>query len=185
MGQHGNRDQKSDAPTFVCESSTGKSGVQQYGNTIFGVSPAEATVLNGMGSPGWVKIKQGLGQLANVSITTPGSGYANTDTFKVVAHQGANATGTISTAANGAITGVAITVGGGLFRANPNVSITTSGGTLGVLKGNPTGRAGRLQFETMIATRSIITDSTSFSDANTANVANSSGTTDDFLLPDA
>lgn len=182
---HGNRDQLSDAPTWVVDASSGESGQAKYGNTMFGVSAVEAQVTNGPASPGWVIAQQGQGQLTGMTIFTAGTLYANTDTFNVVATSGANATGTITTNANGSITAVALTATGGLFKAAPTVTITTSAGTTGVLRPVLSGRAGRISFETIVATRHIVTDSTSFANGSSANVANSSGTVDNFIFPNS
>lgn len=182
---HGIRDQLSDAPTWTVEASTGKSGQQQFGNTVFGVSVAEATVTNGMGSPGWNRIVRGKGQLSAVTRSANGTGYSNSDTFTVSSASGINASGTLTTNATGAIVTVTIANTGGLFHASPNVVITTSGGSGANLVATVGGRAGRVTFETIVATKNIVTDATSFSNASTSAVANSTGTVDDFILPDA
>lgn len=44
-------------------------------------------------------------------------------------------------------------------------------------------RTGRKTFETLVASRFITTDATSFSNTSTANVANTSGTTDNAIFP--
>lgn len=107
MAQHGIRDQYSDAPTFVVDAKTGKTGQQLFGNSVFGVSVAEAKVTKGIANPGWVKVNVGTG-----------------------------------------------------------------------------GRLGRKTFETLISTRRIATDATSFSNKSNVNVANTTGTSDDVILPD-
>lgn len=47
------------------------------------------------------------------------------------------------------------------------------------------GRAGRVQIETMVALSSFVGDAVAFDNAATTNVASSSGTVDDTVLPDA
>ena len=185
-GTHGNRDQYSDAPKFTTEASTGKSGQQQFGNNVFGVSTAEAAVARGGSAPGWVKVILGKGKLQSVAITTAGTGYANTDTFSITAQNGANAAGTITTNGSGVITAATLSNVGGLFTSrNPVAVITTSGGTSGVITGTVSGRAGRKTYETLVAIRSIVTDATSFANTSSANVANSTGSADDSIFPDA
>lgn len=183
---HGSRDQQSDAPTWVVDAASGKSGQETFGNTTFGVSTVEATVTKGMASPGWNRIVRGQGQVASFVVNSIGAGYANGDIASVTANTGANATGTIATHANGSISGVTLVNPGGLFNSNAGyATFTTAGGTganVGVIVG---GRANRIQFETLVATRSIVTDATSFSNTSSSAVANSTGNADDFILPEA
>lgn len=47
------------------------------------------------------------------------------------------------------------------------------------------GRAGRVQYETLVAMSSITTDATDFANTSTAAVANTTGTADDTTFPDA
>lgn len=181
---HGVRDQYIDAPSWTVEASTGKSGKQQFGNTLFGVSVAEATVTNGMGSPGWNVIKRGKGQYSSVTVIAGGSGYSNNDTFTVTAASGVNASGNVRTNGTGNVTNLIFSNTGGLFHASPNVVYTTSGVNANV-RINIGGRAGRVQFETIVATKNITTDATSFTNTTNTTIANSTGTADDFILPDS
>lgn len=99
MALFGNRDQYSDAPKFVVDAATGDTGQEQFGNTVFGVSVAEARVTKGVTHPGWVRRVEGTGgrsgriqyeTLAAMSaIVTDATDYANTSTAAV-----ANTTGT-------------------------------------------------------------------------------------------
>ena len=182
---HGKRDQYSDAPSWTVEASSGRSGKQQFGNTVFGVSVAEATVTNGMASPGWVRAVKGKGQLTSATIVAGGLGYANDDVLTVTATSGVNASANVVTNANGTITSVTFSNTGGLFFASPNVVITTSEGEDANISAVISGRAGRVQFETIVATKNITTDAINFTNTATTNVANSTGTADDTLFPDA
>lgn len=107
---------------------------------------------------GWNLKTQGTGPIANVTITAGGTGYANTDTFRVTATGtgSVNATGTITTNSTGGITALAITnYGAGFTTVAPSVTITTSGGTTATLTARAGGRAGRTSYETLVATGTI------------------------------
>lgn len=108
MAQWGNRDQYSDAPKFIVDSATGKSGQQEFGNTVYLADVAETSATKGIASAGWVRRTVGTG-----------------------------------------------------------------------------GRAGRVFFETLVAVGSVTTDATDFANTSNSNVANTTGTADDAVLPDA
>ncbi|QIG70640.1 hypothetical protein EVB91_084 [Rhizobium phage RHph_I1_18] len=108
MPTHGKRDQLSDAPKFVTSAVTGKSGKQEYGNTVFLADAVEAQVANNIAHAGWIKRRVGTG-----------------------------------------------------------------------------GRSGRVQVETLVAMSSFFGDATDFANTSTSNVANTTGTVDDTVLPDA
>lgn len=97
----GKRDQKSDAPKNAIDDHD-RTGQEQFGNTIFGVSDAESQEArdDGKGSvpPGWVKVTTGTGNrsgrvtyetMACVGIQGDATDFANTSTLDV-----ANTTGT-------------------------------------------------------------------------------------------
>lgn len=63
MAQFGKSDKQADAPLFDVNSK-GESGTDQYGNTVFGFSVAEAQLLPGT-APGWVRVVQGTGGRSN------------------------------------------------------------------------------------------------------------------------
>lgn len=123
----------------------------------FGVSAAEAANTSGDGKKvahaGWVLRTQGVGPLGTVTVSTAGTGYANSDTFVVVAASGgANATGNLVTNTTGNVVGTSITSLGSNFTAvAPTVVITTAAGTSAVLAATAGGRAGRVQYETLVA----------------------------------
>lgn len=113
---------------------------------------------------GWNIKKTGTGSLVSITIAGGGTGYSNTDVIKVTpSSPGAvNATASLTTNATGGIISVAITnVGAGFITVNPsNVAVTNSsggatGGSSANLVATAGGRAGRIQFETIVATGSI------------------------------
>ncbi len=68
-----------------------------------------------------------------VMVYDGGTGYSNTDTVTITAATGdttgAGATATLTTYANGTIQSINVTARGSNYRLDPNVSITTSGGS--------------------------------------------------------
>jgi hypothetical protein len=61
MALFGKRDQLSDAPKFVVRTDTGETGVQQFGNTVFGVNESEVATTQAAGHTGWVRVTTGTG----------------------------------------------------------------------------------------------------------------------------
>lgn len=110
MAQYGKRDQYSDAPKFVVDSSTGQTGQAQFGNTVFLADATEVGVTGGVDHVGWVRVVEGSG-----------------------------------------------------------------------------GRSGRTTYEVLVALngKSVTTDATDFANTSTSDVANTSGTADDTVLPDS
>ena len=114
---------------------------------------------------GWNLKTQGTGPVTALTIVAGGSGYSNNDTIKVVAAgTGAvNATATISTNTTGGITAVTLTNPGAGF-TNASVIATyansTGGSTVAGTSANVVatvgGRAGRTQYETLVAMGSIV-----------------------------
>ena len=138
----------------------------------FGVSAAEAANTAGEGKKvphaGWNLRVQGTGPLGDVTVGVAGKGYANSDTFVVAAGTGGtNATGNLVTNATGNVVAVSITsLGGGFTSPTPTVTITTAAGSNAVITATASGRAGRVQYETLVAMGS-----------------QDNGTADDALLP--
>lgn len=181
----GNRDQYSDAPKFKVQANTGNTGQSLYGTSVFAADSTEVTVSAGLANPGWQYRKVGTGPLKSIVVSAGGTLYANTDTVTVSGGT-VNAVGNVVTNGSGVITAVNLTNNGLGFSnsAASTLAITTStgsGATLSLVFG---GRAGRIQWETLVAV-GIVGDAVSFSNTSTANVANSSGTVDDSILPDA
>lgn len=188
MAQYGKRDQYSDAPKFVVDAGTGQKGQEQFGNTVFLADGDEQAATAGIVHSGWQRRTVGRGGLIEVIVTTSGTGYANGDAVAVTNWDaGANAAGNVETDASGNIVSVSLTDLGGSFFSSPNVVITTAAGNNAVLTANVGGRAGRIEFETLVAMNpgSITTDATSFSNTSSSDVANTTGTADDTVLPDS
>lgn len=155
MAQWGKTDVVADAPTYVTNATSGASGQVEYTQgKVLGISPAEAALLDGPASPGWVRIINGTGPLASIAITAGGSGYTNADTFTVTSVGGVNATGTIAVT-GGVITSLTITNTGSKFVGNETVTITTVAGISAVLTPKFSGRAGRKSYETLVAMRKL------------------------------
>lgn len=129
----------------------------------FGVSTDEVANTSGEGNKvphaGWNLRTAGLGALDSVVVTSAGASYANTNTFVIVNSVGANATGNVVTNATGNVVSVNITEPGGLFNTtSPTLTITTGTGSGAVLSPVVGGRAGRVQFETIVAMGSMTGD---------------------------
>ena len=148
MAQWGNKDEANSAPLFVVDATTGRTGVQEYGNTVFGIDPAEAVA--GAGSPGWVREILGTGKVVDVKLIDGGIDYANTDTIEV-----GDDTGTITTDANGTITSISITYQGNEVDEVPEVEVVTEDGAGAEFEVVTEGRVGRVTVETLVAMRGI------------------------------
>ncbi|CAB4143593.1 hypothetical protein UFOVP447_185 [uncultured Caudovirales phage] len=132
----------------------------------FGVSAAEATNTTGEGKrvahAGWNLRTRGTGPLTAITVAAAGRTYANSDTFSVAAGTGGtNATGNVITNAVGNVVSFSVSNWGANFNAAaPTVTITTSTGTGASLTATAGGRAGRIQYETLVAMGSITGDAT-------------------------
>lgn len=130
----------------------------------FGVSAAEAANTAGEGKKvahaGWNLRTAGVGPLASITVAAAGRLYSNADTFSVAAGTGGtNATGNLVTNSTGNVVSYSITTGGANFNsATPTVTITTAAGTGASLTATAGGRAGRVQYETLVAMGSITGD---------------------------
>ena len=130
----------------------------------FGVSAAEAANTAGEGKKvahaGWNLRTRGTGPLTAITVTAAGTGYANSDTFSIAAGTGGtNATGNVVTNATGNVVSYSVTNWGANFNsAAPTVTITTAGGTNATIAAVAGGRAGRVQYETLVAMGSITGD---------------------------
>lgn len=145
----------------------------------FGVDTTEIRVSNtaGIAHAGWVTRTVGTGSIISIGYTGTATGYKNTDVIAVSSPAaGGNAAATISTNSTGGALTITITNAGyGFFNVNAaaNVSIanSTGGNTTGsgaTFTATAGGRAGRVQFESLVAMSSLT------GDAN-----------DDAILPDA
>lgn len=144
----------------------------------FGVSAAEAANTSGEGKKvahaGWNLRTVGTGSLASLVITAAGKGYANGDVITINAGTGGtNATATVATSPLGNVTSVSITSVGAGFKTTAPTGITVANSTGGATAGTLAtftaavgGRAGRVQYETLVAMGS-----------------QDNGTADDAILP--
>lgn len=144
----------------------------------FGVSAAEAANATGEGKKvahaGWNLRTVGTGSLTSLLITAPGRSYSNTDVVRInPGVGGTNATASVTTTTLGNLVSVSITsVGAGFTTAAPTaitVANSTGGATTGSLAtfaATAGGRAGRVQYETLVAMGS-----------------QTNGTADDTILP--
>ena len=113
---------------------------------------------------GWNVRKVGTGSIISIAVSAGGTGYANSDLLRVTAPTGTgtvNATGTLTTNATGGIATVTLTTSGaGFVTVNPTVTVTnaTGGATAGStanLVATAGGRAGRISYETIVASGTI------------------------------
>lgn len=148
MVQWTNVDANTGAPKFVTNATTGETGVQEYGNTVFGNTPAET--VDGAGSPGWTRVVEGLGSVIDAVIVNGGTGYANGELVEF-----GNDVGEITTDANGTIISLDLTLSGDLVTEVPVVSIDTVAGEDGEIQLVTQGRIGRKQVETLVAMRGM------------------------------
>ena len=144
----------------------------------FGVSAAEAANTSGEGKKvahaGWNIRTVGTGSLASLVITAPGKQYSNGDVITINAGTGGtNATATIATTGLGNVVSVSVTSVGGGFTTTAPTGITVANSTGGTTTGSLAtftaavgGRAGRVQYETLVAMGS-----------------QDNGTADDSILP--
>ena len=141
----GNKDTANNKPKFVGAANVAK---------VSGVTVAEAQTDKGIAQPGWVQTTLGTGGVVSISITTPGTGYANGDAVVAANTYGSGFAGTVTTNAAGAITAVNIASPGQYTQA-PALTITTTAGTTGALTATVGGRAGRKFSETLVALGSM------------------------------
>jgi hypothetical protein len=160
---------------------------------VFGVDATEMQVnrTNGrtINHAGWNLRRAGTGPIASLGIVGAASvqnSFSNSDTITVASPvAGGNASATLVTNSEGSIVSVTITNAGYGFtavNATPNVSITTSTGTNSaiVITATAGGRAGRVQYETLVAMGSLGAQTAAYGTA--AVVPDAS---DDATLPDA
>jgi hypothetical protein len=184
MSQWGNLDQANNSVLWgVVQAKRAPTATERdafYGNTSvnayvsdiaigqFGVSAAEAANTTGEGKKvahaGWNLRTLGTGSLSGVVVVSAGTGYANSDTLSIAATT--PATGNLITNATGNVVSFSVTSGADFTSATPTVTITTAGGTGASITATAGGRAGRVQYETLVAMGS-----------------QNDGTTDDSILP--
>lgn len=148
MAQWSNTDEANSAPNYVVDATTGRTGIQEYGNTVFGQSPAGVEV--GAGSPGWNRVVKGSGKVKSIVIVDGGIDYANTDVITV-----GSDTGTITTDGSGTILAVDIDFSGAAIDEVPEVEIDSENGAGAEFQVITEGKLGRVFVETLVAMRSI------------------------------
>lgn len=148
MAQWGSKDNKDSAPVYVVDATTGHSGTQEYGNTVFRQTPDN--VEPGLSSPGWVRVVHGKGKITALDIVDGGSGYnpeADTITIDDQTH-------TFTVDDKGKILTVDYKADDQIISKIPEIKITSETGSGAVLKFKTSGRIGRVQTETLVAIRS-------------------------------
>lgn len=187
MSLFGSKDQADNAPKNAIASGLGVSanGNTLFGNTtvggyvsgaaigVFGVDTTEAGISTGEGKKvahaGWNMRKQGTGPVISIAVGAQGANYntAGFITFTGGGGSGANASYTVNTTTN-TITSISVLNGGSGYTSAPTANAANAAGvnaaTLIVTMG---GRAGRVQYETLVAMGSMTEDSedTLFPDA--------------------
>lgn len=177
MSLNGSIDQANNAPKYAVASGLGVSanGAILYGNTtssayvsnvaigVFGVDAVEAGIVGeGKKVPhaGWNLRKAGTGPIASITLVDGGIDYTSNGyiTFEGGGGVGANAYYTINAVSN-TIESITLTSGGSDYTSAPVANAANSTGvssaTITVEMG---GRAGRVQYETLVAMGSITGD---------------------------
>lgn len=141
--------------------SSNASGSDLYGNTtltgnkintIIGTKSSDEDVAST--HRGWILLQTGTGPVVSLSITAGGTGYSNSDTIKVTGGT-ANATANVVTSNTGVIVSTTNLSSPGVF-ANAALTITTSAGTGASISPVLGGRAGRVSYECLVASGSMV-----------------------------
>ncbi len=186
MALWSNTDDNTSAPKYAVEGGLGVSanGYTLYGNTtsgayvtgaavgVFGVSPAEKVDTTGEGPKvphaGWNVRKAGTGPVESITITGGNADYRTPGfiTFTGGGGGSANASYTVNTTTN-TINSITLVNGGSGYLSAPTATAANANGattlTCSVTVG---GRAGRVQYECLVAMGSM-----------------NDGTSDDAILP--
>jgi hypothetical protein len=160
---------------------------------VFGVDPVEMEVLvadaaNKPAHAGWVLRNVGSGGIVNASYTGTATGYNNTDVVTVSSIFGTNATIHFTTNATGGALKLTITEqGSGFVTVDNPGTITIANSTGGSTSGSGAtfhakagGRAGRIQYETLVAMGSL-----GQTDGKYGTPATTPDASDDAILPDS
>ena len=148
MAQWSNKDEANSAPSYTVDATTGRTGIQEYGNTVFGQKPSEKEP--GAGSPGWVRSVKGEGVITGINILAGGTGYEDGDIVEV-----GSIVGEVSVDESGAITSIDITFDDTTYDELPEVQVTTEAGTGASFSLDYVGPIGRVWVETLVAMRGI------------------------------
>lgn len=147
MAQWGNKDAANNAPKYVTDATTGKTGIQEYNDTVFGQAPAE--VADGAGSPGWVRSVKGEGRVTGIEVVSGGADYVDGDLIEV-----GSTMGTLGVV-NGEVVSVDITLPDTLIDELPVIEVTSDAGAGAEFQLITEGRLGRVSVETLVAMRGI------------------------------
>lgn len=148
MVQWTNINEANGAPKYVVDATTGRTGIEEYGNTVFGNSPDNTEA--GAASPGWTRVVNGVGKVLDVILVDGGIDYANTDTITVGGDNG-----TLETDENGTIVAIEVDLSGAEVDELPEVEITSDNGAGAEFQLVTEGRLGRKVVETLVAMRGI------------------------------
>jgi hypothetical protein len=125
--------------------------------SVEGLTPAEKANTPGPQHAGWVNKVEGTGGIASIAVTNGGTGYSGNGFITFTgggSGSGANATYTVN--GGGSISAVTLVAGGANYNAATvtanAVAAFTTPAVFVVTKG---GRAGRVQYETLVASGSI------------------------------
>lgn len=180
MALWGSNDEANNAPKYAVVGGLGVSANGQvlYQNTqtslyvtgaavgVFGVDTTEAGITTGEGKKiqhaGWNLRKAGTGPVTSIVINDGGDGYSNGFiTFTSTNGSGANASYTVNSV-SGAIVSVTLLAEGSGYDVAPTADGTDGANSdITVVVG---GRAGRVQYETLVAMGSIGVDGSSGDD---------------------
>lgn len=111
---------------------------------------------------GWNMRYLGTGPVASIAASVGGTGYSNTDLVRVSGNNTVNATGTLVTNSTGGITSMTLTNPGAGFLAVSRSTMAVTNSTAGATAGSGAtlvftlgGRAGRIQYENIVAMGSL------------------------------
>jgi hypothetical protein len=137
----------------------------KYANTTstYGVSVTEASNTSGDGQKiahaGWNKQTLGTGSVVSIDITDAGEGYSN-GFLSITGGGGTGANASFVVNDDGNVTSVVVNSGGSGYTSAPTVNATGSNTAAATLTATVGGRAGRVHYETLVATGSITGDNT-------------------------
>ena len=147
----GSKDQANNAPKYHILPNSVDDGNTLFGTQVVGLDDGEIQSGRKADHAGWVRVQRGTGPVTSITITSGGTGYANSDTVKVSGGT-TNAAANVVTNGNGTITTVTLSSGGSGFvnTSTANLTITTSAGTNAALVAVLGGRANRVQTEVLV-----------------------------------
>jgi len=180
MSLWGSKDLANNAPKFTVFSGIGAvaNGVSGNGQALFanttvgvwhanvtlgvdGLTAAEKANTTGPAHAGWVNRKEGTGGVVSIVLTNAGSGYTGGNGFITFAGggngSGANASYTVNAANGNSVSSVTLVNGGFNYNAAAITANTVATYTVKALfTVTVGGRAGRNEYETLVASGSIV-----------------------------